>query len=148
MKRTQTLLIAGVIALFGGLFILSQPVLAEEELQCSILPQDICNQSDEGELTNSGIWRLLLMAINILTVGIGIVAVAAIVYAGFLYATAQSDAGQTKKAIEMIRNTVIGLIVYALMFAGANFLIPGGIFTGSASSGTGPCGPGAGQECQ
>lgn len=137
MKKIQTLLIVAAIIVGLGIVAVS-PVSA---LECSVLPQSICNASEQGELQNSGIWRLLLLAINILTVGIGIAAVGAIVFAGFLYATATDDQSKTKKAIEMIRNTAIGLIVYALMFSAANFLIPGGIFTTSGGGG-GSCVPG------
>lgn len=146
MKKTQTLLLAGIIATGLLATFAVQPVFAEDNVECSVLPQDICDDADQGDLEDSGIWRLLLLTINILTVGVGIAAVGSIVFAGFLYATAQSDAGQTKKAIEMIRNTAVGLVVYALMFAGANFLIPGGIFT-TGSSSTQSCGPGTGRDC-
>lgn len=78
--------------------------------------------------TSNGLWGLLLVAVNILTGLIGLIAVAGLVYAGILYTSAGGNADQTKKAIEFIRNVVIGIIAYALMFAFLNFIIPGGIF--------------------
>lgn len=80
-------------------------------------------------VTNSAIWGILLLILNILTAGVGILAVAGIVYGSVLYASAADRADQTKKAKEIILNVVIGLIAYGLMFGFLNFLIPGGIFT-------------------
>jgi hypothetical protein len=89
-----------------------------------------CSQTgDGGGVENSGLWGLLLLAINILTAGIGIAAVAGIVYGSVLYTSAADNPEQVKKAIEIIRNVVIGLVAYALMYSALNFLIPGGLFT-------------------
>jgi hypothetical protein len=90
-----------------------------------------CNNVDvsKGGTTNNGVWSLLLTAINILSAGVGIAAVGGIVYGSILYTSAGGNADQTKKAIEFIRNVIIGLLAYALMFAVLNFIIPGGLFT-------------------
>ena len=89
-----------------------------------------CDNVDvtKGGTTNNGVWSLLLTIINILTAGVGIAAVGGIVYGSILYTSAGGNADQTKKAIEFIRNVIIGLIAYALMFAFLNFIIPGGLF--------------------
>lgn len=81
-----------------------------------------------GGTTNNGVWSLLLTAINILTAGVGIAAVGGIVYGSILYTSAGGNQDQTKKAIEFIRNVVIGIIAYALMFSALNFIVPGGLF--------------------
>lgn len=100
----------------------------EKALKCAVLPQSICGAAKKGEVEQSGIWLLLLFAISILTFGVGLVAVAMVAYAAFLYTTAQDNSNQTKQAIEMIRNVVIGIAAYALMWAFLQYLIPGGIF--------------------
>lgn len=100
----------------------------DEKLQCAILPQSICSAANKGDVEKSGLWLLLLLVLNILTFGVGVVAVAMVVYASFLYTTAQDNSNQTKQAIEMIRNVVIGIAAYALMWAFLQYLIPGGIF--------------------
>ncbi len=89
-----------------------------------------CDNVDvaKGGTENNGVWSLLLTAINILTAGVGLAAVAGIVYASILYTTAGGNAEQTKKALEFIRNVVIGIIAYAVMFSFLNFIIPGGLF--------------------
>jgi hypothetical protein len=82
----------------------------------------------ETDLTSTGLWGVLLMAINILTAGIGVAAVGGIVYGAVLYTSAGGAADQVKKARGIITNVVIGLVAYALMFSLLNFLIPGGLF--------------------
>lgn len=88
-----------------------------------------CPQTSQGpDAKNNGIWGVLLIALNILTAGVGIAAVGGIVYGSILYTSAGDSAEQTKKAIEIIRNVVIGLVAYGLMYIVLNYLIPGGIF--------------------
>ncbi|MBC7459228.1 hypothetical protein H7200_00765 [Candidatus Saccharibacteria bacterium] len=82
----------------------------------------------EGGVENTGVWSLLLTAINILTAGIGIAAISGIVYGSILYTSAGGSQEQVKKALGIITNVVIGVIAYALMFSFLNFLIPGGLF--------------------
>jgi hypothetical protein len=82
-----------------------------------------------GKVEETGLWSVLLTAINILTAGIGIAAVAGVIYASILYTSAGGSAEQTKKAMGIITNIVIGVIAYALMYALLNFIIPGGLFT-------------------
>lgn len=80
-------------------------------------------------VTSSGIWGVLLLILNIMTTGVGVLAVAGIVYGSVLYASAGDSAEQVKKAKGIILNVIIGLIAFGLMYALLNFLIPGGIFT-------------------
>jgi len=77
---------------------------------------------------NTGVWSILLTAINILTAGVGIAAIGGIIYGAILYTSAGGSPEQVKKAITIITNVVIGIVAYALMFSGLNFLIPGGLF--------------------
>lgn len=76
------------------------------------------------------IWGLLLMAINILTAGIGIVAIGGIIYASILWTTAEDKNAQIVKSKETIFNVVVGLVAFALLAAFLQFLIPGGVFNG------------------
>lgn len=90
-----------------------------------------CDQNSKKPTSaqDTGVWGLLLFAINLMTAGIGILAVGGIVWAAILYASSSDSAEQTKKAKDIIRNVAIGIIAYAAMYLGLNFLIPGGIFS-------------------
>lgn len=126
-KQILTSLKLTVVSLFGvGVLVGATSVQAVE---CSVLPSSICGASDSSNLEDSGIWKLLVLIIRIMTIGVGIVAVAALTYAGFLYTTAQDSSEQTKKAKTMIASTVIGLLLYALMWSLLQYLVPGGVFS-------------------
>ncbi len=121
-----------MIALIGG--VISTPLLAPSVVfagnTCGGADTSIitCKETDSDEVKDNGIWALLLMVLNILTAGVGIVAVAGIVYGSILYTTAENKADQVKKATDVITNVVIGLVLFALMWSGLNFIVPGGVF--------------------
>ncbi len=87
-----------------------------------------CTQSAGTDTKNNGVWYLLILTLNILTAGVGIVAVGGIAYGAALYASASDKPDQAKAGMNYIKNVVIGLVAYGLMFVLLNFLIPGGIF--------------------
>lgn len=75
-----------------------------------------------------GIMWLLKLAIKILSGLVGAVAVVMFIFAGVSYAAAGDSAEKVQKAKDMMRNTVIGILLYLFMFAILNFIIPGGVF--------------------
>lgn len=83
---------------------------------------------DEDGVENTGLWSILLLVINIMTVGVGVLALAGIVYGGVLYTSAGGSAEQIKKAKTVFTNVVIGIIAFGGMYALLNFLVPGGVF--------------------
>ena len=95
-------------------------------VKTSIIGGDLCG-TDESQTETSTIYRLLIGVLNILTAGVGIAAVGGVAYGALLYTTAENKPEQTKKAIGVITNVVIGLVAYAFMYILLNFLIPGGI---------------------
>lgn len=94
-------------------------------VRTSIIGGDICDAKGEGGV----IFELLKWVLRIMTAGVGIAAVGGIAYGALLYTTAENKPEQTKKAIGVITNVVIGIVAYALMAVFLNFLIPGGIFS-------------------
>lgn len=98
-------------------------------LECGALPSSICGKSNNGDVQDSGLWALLLMVVRILAGGVGLTAIAMIVFAGFTYTTAQDRDDQVKKSKGMILNAIIGLALFALMYTLLEWLIPGGIFS-------------------
>jgi hypothetical protein len=103
------------------------------DAKCGGVDTAIINCSQTGGIKkdsqDSPIWGVLVLILNIMTGGVGILAVGGIVYGSILYASAGDKAEQTKKAIGVITNVVIGIAAYGLMYVILNFLIPGGIFT-------------------
>lgn len=88
----------------------------------SIIGGDMCDDED------GPVFALLKWIVRFLTFGVGIAAVGGLVYGAVLYTTAGDKSEQTKKAIGVITNTVIGILMFGFMFALLNFLIPGGVF--------------------
>jgi len=97
------------------------------ETDTAIIKCDNVNVEEDG-VENTGLWSLLLQAINILTVGVGVLALAGIVYGGILYTTSGGKPEQVKKAYTVFTNVVIGVVAFGGMFALLNFLVPGGVF--------------------
>lgn len=100
---------------------------------CGYWPQlslpKIIRATVTGNTEDTGAWGLLVFVIKIMTAGVGILAVGGITWGAILYASASDSAEQTKKAKDVIRNVVIGVLAYALMYLSLNFLIPGGVFS-------------------
>lgn len=80
--------------------------------------------SNDGD----AVTNLLTLAVNFLAVGVGAAVVGGIAYGAFLYASAGASAEQSKRGIEHIRNAVIALVIFILMYAIINFIVPGGLF--------------------
>lgn len=87
-----------------------------------------CDTSTAEGIEGTALWSLLLMAINILTAGVGIAALGGIVYGSVLYTSAGGNPEQVKKARGIFTNVAIGVLAFAGMYALLNFIIPGGIF--------------------
>lgn len=88
-----------------------------------------CDQAGtSGNISDTGLWGLLILVINLLSAGVGVLAVGGIVYGSILYTTSSGDPEKSTKARKIIGNVVVGLIAYALMWALLNFITPGGLF--------------------
>lgn len=70
---------------------------------------------------------VLRIIITVLSVLIGIAATGGIAWAAILYSKAEDNASNVSEAKDMIRNVVIGIIVYGFMVAIINWLVPGGV---------------------
>lgn len=99
-----------------------------EAPNCTILPAELCANSEGKDISKNSVWLLLILALNILTAGIGVAAVAGVVYAAVLYTTAADSAEKVKKSKDILVQIAWGVVLYGFMFVLLNFLIPGGIF--------------------
>jgi len=66
--------------------------------------------------------------IRLLSLVVGIVVAASLVYAGIQYSASSGDPQKTGAAKTRIINTLLAFMAYAFMLAFLNFLVPGGIF--------------------
>ena len=90
------------------------------------------NIKDDNE--GCGVYTILNLVINILSIGIGLLAVIGVTIVGIQYLTAKDSTEQTKKAKNRMLELVIGLIVYAVLYAGVQFLLPGGLLNNTSCS--------------
>lgn len=82
-----------------------------------------CNANNAGSISG-----MLLKIIDFIAIGVGIAVVGGIAWGGLIYAQSGGDAGKVKEAKQIIINAVIGLVLFFLMYAATNFLVPGGLF--------------------
>ncbi|PID33189.1 hypothetical protein CR969_02100 [Candidatus Saccharibacteria bacterium] len=116
------------IATIIGLTIMLTPVLAPQMAsakKCGGVETSLIECGGKGEDT---IFNIIKIVIQIMTAGIGVLAVGATIAGGILYASAGGNPENIKKAASIWTNTVIGLILFAFLVAITNFLIPGGVF--------------------
>lgn len=111
----------------------------QNQQQTQTQPQQTGKKCGEGQIETATfgcvdddkkggpVFMLLNIILNVLTFGIGALATVGLVMAGIQYATARDDAGQVAKAKKRIFDIVIGMILYALLYVGLSWLIPGGI---------------------
>ena len=83
-----------------------------------------CSGDDDNQIMN-----VLVTILNWLAIGVSVVVLIGIVYGAVMYASAGGNEAQTKKAIGIIRNAIIALILYFAMYSILQYLIPGGVFS-------------------
>ena len=110
MKKLLTLLIATVTSVS----FLCAPVFAEtstgnKKVETIIL--HTCGDDDDG------ITCILNLVVDIFTIGVGILGVIGISVVGIQYLTAAGDEAKMRKAKRRMVEIVIGLALYAVMFA-------------------------------
>jgi len=118
-----------LITAFGLLFVMNitAPVYAD----CGSTKTQLV-ACDSGTQTGvSAISDLIKITVTILSVLIGVVAVGGLAYAAILYASAQDNQEQLNNARTIIRNIILGLVLYVFTVVIVNWLIPGGIIAGS-----------------
>jgi hypothetical protein len=130
MKRIkQTFLIVTLVLSLCGSFLIAGSVMAADST-CGGADTSIikCDENNEGkDITNNGVWALLMLVVNIMTGAVAVAAIGGVAYAAVMYASAGGSVEKTKKAIEVIMNVIVGIVLYAIAWALMNWLIPGGV---------------------
>lgn len=134
-----TTVVIVAVSIFGGA-VLTEPAHAAD---CGGIQTSVVDCSDANDTSGSAAVAILVLVIQILTGLIGVTAIGAFIYAGIMYASASGNVSQVAKSKEMMRNTIIGLLIFAGLAVLLNFLIPGGLFEGSAKFGAGGNGLGS-----
>ena len=119
MKRILTLIAGIVLPVVMCLGVLMVPSFADN---CNGVQTAIIGN---GGCYTGGIWGLLGMAIDILTIGIGGAAVIGIIISGIQYMAASGDPATITKAKKRIFEIAIGLLVYGIFYGLMRWLLPG-----------------------
>lgn len=125
--REKTSLAMLVLAVAGIVGLFATPLAYAD---CAGIETAIisCDSGDNGVL------EIVKMVLQILTGLVGIAAVGALIYAGILYSSASGEQSQVQKAKTMIQNTIIGILLFGVMFLVGNWLVPGGVFSDNPSN--------------
>ncbi len=146
--------IFGLVLSFGLVVAPVQSVYADEQDEQTTDTTDTNNGGDKsncvktsilgsgGEYCDSsgnggGIFLVLGIVVDILTMGVAVLATLGIIISGFQYITSSGNSQQMSKAKNRIIEIVLGLVVYGVMWAVLQWLIPGGIFGGDPGSDSG-----------
>lgn len=92
--------------------------------QCGAARTNLISCTGKGEQALGDILKII---ISVLTVIIGIAATGGLAWAAILYAKAEDNASNVSEAKTLIRNIVIGILLYGFMVAIVNWLVPGGL---------------------
>lgn len=125
MKKIMAVFL-GMMMLFGlATATAPQEAYASDDVcvYVTILNREVCSNDSEN-----GIYVVLSIVLDVLMAGVGVAAVIGIAISGVQYLTAGGNEAQMVKAKNRIIQVVIGLVIWALMWAGLNWLVPGGLF--------------------
>ena len=119
-------IIVAILMVLGLGFWAMEPAMAADQqgdkgVETTILKG--CGEKAEGE-NGEGIKCVLSLVIDIMAVGVGVLGILGIVISGIQYITAGGNEQQTVKAKRRIFEVVIGLVVFALMWAVLRWLLP------------------------
>ena len=78
-----------------------------------------------GGCYTGGIWGILGIAIDVLTIAIGAAAVIGIIISGIQYATASGEPAAITKAKNRLFQILIGILVYGVFYGLMRWLVPG-----------------------
>lgn len=115
-----------VLAVIATPLVVATPVFAEE-YQCGEVKTYFNWGCDSGADGEGMIKSVLKTILKIVGIALPVVCIAYISFGGLMMATAGGDKAKSKRGIEMIRNAIIAIIVYAVAYALLNWLLPGGL---------------------
>lgn len=119
-------ILAATTCLFLAVSAVSAPAAFAAENRCGNTSTRLisCGTDKTGSAAINELIRIIVIA---MTAIIGILATGGIAYAAVLYSSARDSQTQIDQAKTIIRNIVIGLLMYVFMVAIINWLIPGSV---------------------
>jgi len=128
MKITRKQIIAFTISVFClsavvSFFLSVAPVKADEALFNSQTGLSEIGQVYGGEQAKQDPRALIGRIINIALGFLGVIFIGLTIFAGFQYMTAAGNEEQTKKALSLIKNAVIGLVIVLISWALTLFIL-------------------------
>ena len=122
----KKILVAFLVAVMG-VGMVNLPVIAAGScpdgcVETSILGENGC-ACDDGN--GSGITDILNLVLDIMTYGVGALAILGMIIAGVQYLTARDNEAQMTKSKNRILQIVIGLAIYAVAYVVLRWLLPG-----------------------
>ena len=97
---------------------------------CSGVETSILNCDVGG---NGGVYYILWFILDTMAIGVGILGIIGISWAGIQYLTAGGDVSRTVKAKRRILEIIIGVACYAMIYTFTGWLTPGGIINKDSS---------------
>ena len=124
-KKNKLVILVTIICLGLASLFICLPTFATDTESSHITETALLgNLKDDGSAC--GVFTILNMVVDIFSIGVGILAAIGITIVGIKYQTAGGNEEQTRKAKHRMLQIVIGIAAYALIYAGAQFLLPGG----------------------
>ena len=129
--KSLSILLAAVL---GGLFLFGTPVLAAKDKNCvevavPLEGDDKCIGDTKSEDPNENpIIVYTKTAIKLASGVVGLLAALMLVVAGLSYITAQGNSDQIRQAKSRLTNTVVGLVLFIMMYGILELVLPGSIF--------------------
>ena len=117
------LALALVATVISGVLVVNRPVFADgdNDNKCTnILPGNLCDETGDGQ----GVKDLLMIIVDIMTVGVGILGVVGVIIVGIQYLTASGSEEKTRKAKRRLFEIVIGVAAFVLIGTLIKFLVP------------------------
>jgi protein-tyrosine phosphatase len=123
MKRNILALTSLFVLIFVSVVALSPVVSAAS---CNGVETTVDFHCDD--YNTDGASAILMYVISFMAVGVGIAVVIGIIFGGIMYAQSDGEESKAKEGREIIANSIIGLFLFIFLYAGADFLLPGGVF--------------------
>jgi hypothetical protein len=126
IKLKSRLKIFAALVVVGTPLLLVQPALAITPCGDKASGTQYTPSIDLGcQGKGNSILDLMFAAIRFLSIGVGLVIVASLVYAGIQYIGSRGDPNANALAVKRINSNVTALLIYIFAFAILNYVIPG-----------------------